>query len=113
LNDRGEAAGELNRVAFLYTPDGSRSLGTLPGDYYSAVYKINNAGQMIGESEDTNDRRRPFFHSGSKMYEFAQVIPRRSPYTVVAAGDINERGQIAARGILRGEARTLLLTPAR
>ena len=113
FNDVGDVVGDLSYVAFLYSPDGSRSLGALRGDLYSKALRINNAGQIIGLSEDNDDDIRPFLFTGKKIYNFTQVVPRGSGYTIGSADDINEQGQIAAKGFFRGESRALLLTPVK
>ncbi len=113
LNDRRHIVGDQSEIAFLCQPRRSRSLGPLPGDLYSEARKINFADQIIGESEDANDRKRPFFYSGGKMHDPNDLIHRGTGWTIVAVDDINDRGQIVGIGLCAGQTRSILLTPTK
>jgi probable HAF family extracellular repeat protein len=116
LNDYGDVAGVSyygGRHAVLYRAGAFLNLGTLPGDYFSSAWRINNAGQIIGDSEDGDDHSRPFFYSAGKMYSLSEMIRPNSGWTLFYATDINDRGQIIGAGSYQGQARGFVMTPTK
>jgi uncharacterized membrane protein len=81
INDSGRVAGWWDRIR----ADGSRQVGSfvydieskriallpeLPGALATAVWSINNAGQMIGFTNGTDGKHHGFFIDGSTVKEF-------------------------------------------
>ena len=120
LNDHGHVVGVSyfgGRHAVLYRDGEVINLGALRGDTFSSAWKINNAGQIIGDSEDEDDHVRAFFYSDGKMYSLNELIPPNSGWRLFYASDLNDRGQIIGAGthdgIASGEYRGFLLTPTK
>ena len=114
LNDHGHVAGVSyygGRHAVLYRAGELLNLGTLRGDSFSWVQRINNSDQIIGGSEDGDDHTRPFFYTDGNMYPLNDLIHPNSGWTISYAADINDRGQIVGAGMHLGQYRACLLTP--
>jgi uncharacterized membrane protein len=116
--------GETPIHALLWPRSGGMvDIGTLTGDIFSAAWKINNFGQVIGISGNTvapptsDDPRyeimgRPFIWSArSGMSDLNMMIPQNSGWALTSATDINIWGQIVGSGTLNGEPRGYMLTP--
>jgi probable HAF family extracellular repeat protein len=116
INDHGHVAGHSfvgGRRAALYRDGALLDLGTLRGDYFSWAWRINNADQIIGVSEDGDDHTRPFFYTDGNMYPLNDLIHSNSGWTIHYVTDINDRGQIVGAGIHLGQYRAFLLTPTK
>jgi probable HAF family extracellular repeat protein len=116
LNDHGHVAGTSyvgGRHAVLYRDGALLNLGMLRGDYFSWPSALNNAGQVIGGSEDGDDHTRPFLYADGKMYSLNELIHPNSGWTIFYAADINDRGQIVGTGLYDGQHRAFLLTPTK
>jgi len=88
INDSGQIVGDLaNNHAFLYSGGVISDLGTL-GGAWSTVRRINNSGQIIGQSELANHDLSEFLYSGGVMKDLGYI----------AASDINDSGQIVGTG---------------
>ncbi len=102
VNDNGLAVG------WGYTADGQEEraiswqngvftdLGTL-GGHFSRAYQVNNAGAIVGESQDANGNYSAVVWENGVI----RALPRLSewnPYGSSAARSINERGDIVGTG---------------
>jgi uncharacterized membrane protein len=116
--------GEVPIHAVLWSASGAiGDLGTLPGDTFSAAWKINLLGEVIGTSGNTvvapttDDPRyeitgRPFIWSKPYgMLDLNKLIPENSGWVLNSASGINILGQIVGQGTLNGEPHGFLLTP--
>jgi probable HAF family extracellular repeat protein len=72
-------------------------LGTLPGDYFSFAWGINNKGQVIAQSCDINFNCRATLWQHGVMTDLNALTPPGSLYLVFAS-DINDRGEITGQG---------------
>jgi probable HAF family extracellular repeat protein len=98
INDNGLAVG------WGYTPDGQSEraiswqngvftdLGTLGGNF-SRAHQVNNAGVIVGESQDATGRYSPVVWENGVIRELPRLSPW-NPYGSGIAQSINERGDI-------------------
>jgi probable HAF family extracellular repeat protein len=93
----GDSSGDPNFHAFLWTKSGGMiDLGTLPGDVYSEALGINQSGQIVGVSYAANfATSRAFIWENGKMSDLNARLWPRSPYYLLYANDINDRGDVA------------------
>ena len=124
VGDSELSSGSYNAHAFLWEdlngnsqsdPGEMIDLDTLGNDYSWAV-AINNAGQVVGvlENAGPGDNRRAFlWNSEQGMVNLNDLLPPDSGWTsLMAARDINERGQILGWGITDSdEWHAFLMTP--
>ena len=95
VNDRDQVAGNartgtttLPLLAFAWSDGEMAELGTLPGSNpFSRGYGINNAGVVVGESD--NNRPRAFRFEGGELSDLGDLGGGSA-----VAHDINEPGQI-------------------
>jgi probable HAF family extracellular repeat protein len=121
INNWGQVVGLSNVSgdevphAFLWDKhSGMKDLGTLPGDFFSFGYGINDFGQVVGSSCDVDFNCRAFLWQKGVMTDLNTLIPADSPlYLVEATGTINNAGEIAgsAVDINSGEGHPFLLVP--
>jgi probable HAF family extracellular repeat protein len=109
INSRGDVVGALRVGSAAGAPthaflihDGRRTdLGTLPGDVNSSAVSINNAGQIVGTSDDGNTSR-PFLYRRGHIYDLNALIDPTDPLigqvTLQAAASISSRGWIVING---------------
>ncbi len=120
INDSGQAVGNsLNTLinqshATLWSNGETTDLGTLGGNQSIAV-AINNKGQVVGLDTTTSSDGlyHPFIWQDGQMADLNSLIPRDSGWLLREVSAINDRGQIAAKGIniATGKSDALLLNP--
>ncbi len=81
-------------------------LGAVPGDCASRALAINASAQAVGNSFSCTDPIGPFHHAflweNGSLIDLNDAIPADSSLQLVAANDINDRGEIAGEGVPPG-----------
>jgi probable HAF family extracellular repeat protein len=125
INAHGQVVGYVSTgttiVASLWQ-NGARSavtsLGILPGDGAAFATGINNRGQVVGSTFNSVGWSRGFIWQDNVMTDLNTFIPRDSNLFIIAASNINERGQISGMATVltgpdTGKIHAILLTPSR
>ena len=118
INGAGQIVGTSSntfaeRRAFLYSGGQMQDLGTLPGGNQSRANDVNDSGQVVGESWISGFHYyQPFLYSGGQMKDLSTLIPAGSGWRLLDAVAINTTGQIVGTGVLNGQVRAFLATPA-
>jgi probable HAF family extracellular repeat protein len=101
INNEGQVVGfsslpgdAVFHAFFWSKADGMKDLGTLPGDVFSFAAGINGESQIVGTSFDTNGNPHPFLEQNGLMTDLNTLIPASSPWNLLFAFDINDRGEI-------------------
>jgi probable HAF family extracellular repeat protein len=99
--------------AFLWMDGAMTDLGTLGSDPSSEAQSINAQGQVVGVSFDSsNDLHGFLWENSGPIVDLNTLVPPGSSVTITNAFQINDRGEIAAKGALStGEGRVVLLIP--
>ncbi|HTL58876.1 MAG TPA: Ig-like domain-containing protein [Candidatus Limnocylindrales bacterium] len=99
LNGSGKVVGEyeptnlFNVLAFLFNNGTTTNLGNLTGSPYAVAYAINDAGQIVGESNSRFDAH-AFLYENGQMTDLGTLTPLAgSGYS--SAHAINLSGQVA------------------
>jgi probable HAF family extracellular repeat protein len=103
VNDNGDVVG------FSKGPDGMRavlwssgkvirSLGTLPGGNFSKALDINNSGVVVGYSSSMSGTRAFVWTSSDGISDLNEMIPADSPFELLEALSINDKGRIVTVG---------------
>jgi probable HAF family extracellular repeat protein len=120
INDAGEVvgyattAGDLVGRAFLWRRGVMTDLGTIGTDPQSEGESINSKGQVVGVTFDNNgnDLRGFLWEDEGPIVDLNTLVSLGSSVTVLGALNINDRGEIAAGGVLaNGDVRAVLLIP--
>jgi probable HAF family extracellular repeat protein len=119
INNRGQVVGQSNlpgdttHHAFRWQDGVMTDLGTLPGIPGSLAPSINNKGQVVGFSDDFNGNTVALLWQDGTMTDLNTLIPADSPWFLLEALGINDRGQIAGYGLLtaKGEVHAFVATP--
>jgi probable HAF family extracellular repeat protein len=119
LNNRGQVVGQSDLPGdatwhpFLWENRVMTDLGTLYGLPVGFAASINNQGQVVGVSQDFNNTDVPFIWQDGVMTDLNTLIPADSPWFLLEALGINDRGEIAgyAFNISTGEVHGFILTP--
>jgi probable HAF family extracellular repeat protein len=88
-------------------------LDTLAGDSFSDAHWINDNGQVVGLSCDTNGNCRAFLWQNGVMTDINELTQAGSPLYALEALEINTRGEIVGYGLQlsTGEIHAFLATP--
>jgi probable HAF family extracellular repeat protein len=108
INDAGEVVGDADlpgsqtHHAFLWRKGVMTDLGTLDGASHATA--INLRGQVVGYFGVSGRTEPPFRHAflwqkGEPMVDLNTLIPANSGLELVAADNINERGEIVGVGV--------------
>ena len=119
INDAGSAVGKadlpgsLKHDAFLWKNGEMTDLGTQDGDPCSNALSLNSKGQIVGGSSDCFTFLHAFlWEDGGPMVDLNALVPSGSGLTLTEATSVNDRGEVAAQGILtNGDTHTALLIP--
>ena len=106
-------AGNKTSHAFLWTRDaGMKDLGVVAGDYNSGALAINDRGEVVGISNDTEGNGRAFIWRNGIMTDLNALAPADSPLYLIFASGINDRGEIVGFGATEtGDVHAFLATP--
>jgi probable HAF family extracellular repeat protein len=121
INFRGQIAGDAyyspdadgQSRAFVFYGGKPLSIGTLHGDRISNASDINNAGQVVGISQDLVNEPRAFLYSFGVLYDLNDLVKHARGWHFRTANAINNRGQIVGEALVEGGSRPYLLTPDR
>ena len=93
-NLRGNTTGNLAPHAFLWTARGGmQDMLTLPGDSFSGANGVNDFGEVVGYSGS-----RAFVYQGGKMTDLNTLVDASgASLYLLAANDVNDRGEIAGQ----------------
>jgi uncharacterized membrane protein len=123
INDRNEAVGHINQFdqgcisgqsAAFWAADGQQTLlDPLRGDANTWAYAINNRSEVVGYSysqapgcdEPDIAQFRAVLWEGGRAVDLNSLVPQRfaREFKLSIGAAINDRGQILARGVRRGE----------
>jgi probable HAF family extracellular repeat protein len=104
INNRGQVvgasdlAGDTTAHGFFWQKGLMTDLGTLPGDFSSFAFGINDRGQTVGQSCDPNFNCRAFLWHNGVTTDLNSIVVS-SPLYLIAAADINSRGEIVGTGV--------------
>jgi hypothetical protein len=119
INNAGQACGGLEigvgaGRAFLYLPApayampmGLNDLGMLPGGAFSVAEAVNNAGMVVGRS----DQDAVLWYDGAIVALNGLLPPGTGWLSLSHAYDVNNAGMITGYGSLNGDLRAFLLIP--
>lgn len=114
INDRGQVVGYSDSLAdfhipqaFLYADGTLVNLDARLGGQGSIAYDINNLGQIVGDSGTFG----AFIMQGDQITSLDALIDPAAGWTIGMPRAINDRGQIAATGLLNNTMYAVLLTP--
>jgi probable HAF family extracellular repeat protein len=125
INDHGQVVGYVSTadgttiVASLWQ-NGARSavtsLGILPGDGAAFATGINNRGQVVGSTFNSIGWSHGFLSQDGVLTDLNSTISGDSNLFIIAASNINERGQISGMATVvtgpdAGNIHAILLTP--
>jgi probable HAF family extracellular repeat protein len=116
VNDKGQVAGCISfsagsniiQHAALWSDNVPRDLGTIPGFQFSQALGINNAGQVVGRSDDPQQGTHAFiWDADNGMRDLNSLIPPNLGLKLTQAVAIDNSGEIIATD----QSRTFLLKP--
>ena len=123
INDHGQVVGYVSTgttiVASLWqngAHSAVTSLGILPGDGAAFATGINNRSQVVGSTFNSTGWSHGFISQDGVMTDLNTLIPGDSNLFIIAASNINERGQISGMATVmsgpdEGKIHAILLTP--
>ncbi len=119
INNKGQVVGSSDLPgdktfhAFLWSRStGMQDLGTVKGDVGSAAIAINDAGDAVGASVDSEFNPRAFLWQKGTMYDLNTLAPSDSPFYLFTACSISARGEIIGIAVAEdGSFHAYLATP--
>ena len=102
----------LRCVPLLYRDGAWVQLATPPGSPNGLASGVNNAGQVVGLTQPPDGAGRALLWDGTAVTDLNTLIPAGSGWALTEALGITDRGQIVGNGLLNGQQRGYLLTPA-
>jgi probable HAF family extracellular repeat protein len=96
--------------AVLWDNGTIKDLGTLAGGSGANANDINNAGQIVGQSDNANQEGRATLWQGNRIIDLNTRVAPLAGITLNSAIRINDSGQILSR-LGDGDERIALLTP--
>jgi len=120
INDAGQAVGygdDNDYYPHTSIYDSTNGLQFLGGDFNTAggaAYGINSLGEVAQAAVDSvAQTTNAYVYSNGNHESLTDMIPTNSGWNLVEARAINDIGQIAGSGTLRGKTHAFLLTPIR
>jgi probable HAF family extracellular repeat protein len=118
VNDAGDVVGFAADqtgafFAFLWKYGVVANLGAVDGDPCSAAFAINSKKQVVGSSEKCDGTFvHAFLWEDGQIIDLNKFVPSGFGVQLTAAPAINDRGEIAAQGVLsNGETHAFVLIP--
>ena len=122
INDHGQIVGYVSSadgttiVASIWQNGGVTSIPILPGDSAAFATGINNRGQVVGSTFNSTGWSHGFISQDGVLTDLNTLIPGDSNLFIIAASNINERGQISGMATVvtgpdTGNIHAILLTP--
>jgi probable HAF family extracellular repeat protein len=118
INDAGAITGHAANPdssvhGFLWKNGVLHDIGTVDGDDCSAGFSINSANQIVGQSFACDGSvSHAFLWENGKIVDLNRFVRHRSDMQLIAAGNINNRREIAGFGVLpNGDRHAFLLVP--
>jgi probable HAF family extracellular repeat protein len=118
INNKGVVIGSCDTAegtghGVIWRAGHIEDLGALGADddSPSTALDINAQDEVVGSSEITDGKLRAFLWKDGKMMDLNQAIPPQSGWLLLVASRINDRGEIAGRGLFQGAVHAFLLKP--
>jgi probable HAF family extracellular repeat protein len=122
INDHGQIVGYVTSsdgttiFAAIWQNGGVTTIPTLPEDSAAFATGINNRGQVVGSTFNSMGWSHGFISQDGVMTDLNTLIPGDSNLFIIAASNINERGQISGMATVmsgpdEGKIHAILLTP--
>ena len=122
INDRGQIVGYVSShdgstiFAAIWQNDGVTIIPTLPEDSAAFATGINNRGQVVGSTFNSMGWSHGFISQDGVMTNLNKLIREDSNLLIIAASNINDRGQISGMAkVMNGPDKdmvhAILLTP--
>ena len=122
MNDHGQIVGYVTSpdgttiLAAIWQNGGVTTIPTLPEDSAAFATGINNRGQVVGSTFNSMGWSHGFISQDGVMTDLNTLIPGDSNLFIIAASNINERGQISGMATVmsgpdEGKIHAILLTP--
>lgn len=99
-----------DRRPFLWEDGEMRELGTL-GGLTGRAKSINDHGVIVGTSHDASDAKRGTLWEAGGIHDLNHLVVDGDAWEITGAAEINELGEIAGTGLLKGVQRAYKLTP--
>jgi probable HAF family extracellular repeat protein len=107
INNRGEVVGlsdlpgDQTSHAFLWTPETRKmkDLGTVGEDVWSAAIGINDMGQIVGASLNSDGVVRAFVRQNGALVDLNSLVAGSTPLSLETACHINSKGEIDGIGL--------------
>ncbi len=122
INDHGQIVGYVSTadgttiVASIWQNGEVTTIPILPGDSAAFATGVNNRGQVVGSTFNSMGWSHGFISQDGVLTDLNTLIPGDSNLLIIAASNINERGQISGMakvvtGPDTGNIHAILLTP--